>query len=117
VFGARPRADRHAVGTKPVLDEFALAVGADFTRAETAGVAMTGKFQILKFNAGRNIHGGAPLTELFGSPGSIPVNMLHRSIFTGERIAAPRLSVSPLPASGLGRKRDRTFAQAGRQAE
>jgi hypothetical protein len=70
MFAARPRADQRAVGTKPVLDKFALAVGTDFTRAETAGVATMGKFQILKFNAGRNIHGGAPLTELFGSPRS-----------------------------------------------
>ncbi|MCK7579712.1 MAG: hypothetical protein MZV65_31135 [Chromatiales bacterium] len=43
VFGARPRADRHTIGTKSVLGEFALAVGADFAREETAGLAMTGK--------------------------------------------------------------------------
>ena len=61
VFAARPRADQYAVGTKPVFGEVALAVRADFVRAEIAGLAVAGKLQALTFNAGGKSHGGAPV--------------------------------------------------------
>jgi hypothetical protein len=87
VFGARPRADQYAVDTKSVLGEFALAVGADFVREETASLAMTGKLQALTFNAGGDRHGGTSVAWPLGSPRSIPENMLHRSILKRERVA------------------------------
>ena len=61
VFDAGPCADRYTVDVKPILGEFALTMWADFARDETAWLAMAEMLQAMKFNAGGDMHGGAPL--------------------------------------------------------